>query len=116
MLKRKPDQFIEDGIPLPSAGVLEGHPTGYHLVGDPAEPTGDLDTDATGVLAPEPPSRGQDREVIIAFDQVICNREDGGSQVAIGVSDQRAVATIDLVALVPRGEQPARPVIARALV
>jgi len=70
----EPDQFLKNGIALLSAGVLEGHPASHHLVGDPAEPTGGPDTNAAGVLAFEPPSRSQDREVVIAFNQVVSNR------------------------------------------
>ena len=89
MFKRKSDQFFKDVVPLLCARVPEGHSTGHHLVGDPAEPAGDPDADVAGVLALEPPSRGQDPEVIIAFDQIICNHEDRAPQVVVGVSHQR---------------------------
>ena len=115
MLMSKPDQFIKDRTTLLSAGVLEGHPAGHHLVGDPAEPTGGLDTDAAGVLAFEPPSRSQDREVFITLNQIICNRKDRGSQVAIGMSDQPPSRRSTWSLWYREGNNPARPVIARAL-
>ena len=83
--------------------MLEGHPAGHHLVGDPAESTGDLDTNVASVLAFEPPSRSQDREVFITFYQIICNHKDRVSQVVIGVSDQRR----------RRGDRPGRSGTAR---
>ena len=106
MLNSELDQLVEDVIPLPCARMPERHPPGHHLVGDPAESTGDLDTQGARILALEPPSRGQDREVFIAFNQIICNHQDRAPQVAVGVPHQRTVAAVNLIALIPRGEQP----------
>ena len=66
MIKRKSDQLFKNVIPLLSARVPKGHPAGHHLVGDPAEPAGDPDADVAGVHLLEPPSRGQDPEVLVA--------------------------------------------------
>ena len=80
MFNRKLDQLVENVIPLLGAGVLKGHPASHHLVGDPAEPAGDLNTKVARILALEPPSGGQDPEVFITFDQIICNHQ--GSRTA----------------------------------
>ena len=42
-----------------------------------------------GVLPLQPPSRGQDPEMFITFDQIVSNHQDRTSQVVVGVPDQR---------------------------
>ena len=87
----------------------KGHSTGHHLEGDPAEPACHSHADIASVRLLEPPSRGQDAEVLVAPDQVVGNDEDRTPQVVVGTSHQRTVWMIDLVALVPRRVQAGSP-------
>ena len=57
MFSGKRDQFLKDIIALAGAWVAEDLSSGHHLVGDPAESSGDFDADVARVLALEPPSR-----------------------------------------------------------
>ena len=79
------------------------------MEGNPAEPAANSDADIAGVRLLDPPSRGQDPEVLIAPDQVVGNDENRTPQVVVGVSHQRTIGMIDLVALVPRRVQAGSP-------
>jgi hypothetical protein len=54
----------------------KGRSTGHHVKGDPAEAAACSDADVAGIRVLDPPSRGQDSEVIIAPDQVVGNDEN----------------------------------------
>jgi hypothetical protein len=75
------------------------------MEGNPAEAAANADSDIAGIRVLGPPSRDQDPEVLIAPDQVVSNHENGTPQVVVGVSHQRSVGMINLVALVPRRVQ-----------
>ena len=95
-------------IPLVAAGMAVGHLPGHHVVGNPAEPAGDLDVDVAGVRALEPPAGGQDTEMLITWDQIVGDRQDRAAQVMVGAANQRAVASVDLVALMRSAQQSER--------
>jgi hypothetical protein len=80
----------------------KGHLTGDHMVGNPAEAAADADSDIAGIRVLGPPSRDQDPEVLVTPDQVVGNDENGTPQIVVGMSHQRSVGMINLVALVPR--------------
>ena len=105
VLDGKADQFLKDVVPILGTRMVVRLPSGHHLVGDPAEPSGGLDTDIAWVLPLQPPTGGQDPEMVVTFDQVIGNHHDRAPQVAIGIPDQRAVAVVNLIALVAGGVQ-----------
>ena len=84
MFKSESEQLFKDVVPLLSARMPKGHSTGHHVKGDPAEAAADSDADVAGIRLLDPPSRGQDSEVLIAPDQVVGNDENRTPQVVVG--------------------------------
>ena len=105
MINSESEQLFKDVVPVFRARMPKGHLTGDHREGNPAEAATDADSDIAGIRVLGPPSRDQDPEVLIAPDQVVSNDENGTPQVMVGVSHQRSVGMINLVALVPRRVQ-----------
>ena len=96
------------------ARVSVGQAARHHLVGDPAEPVGDLDPDVALVLLEAQPVSGRRPEMVVAADQVVRDLDQGTPQGTVAADGQRTVGVIDPVALVSPGIEPARPVIWRA--
>ena len=105
MINSESEQLLKDIVPVFRARMPKGHSTGDHVKGNPAEAAAYPDSDVAGIRVLEPPSRDQDPEVLVAPDQVVSNDENGTPQVVVGVSHQRSVGMINLVALVPRRAQ-----------
>src|SRR6266849_4456707 len=105
MLAMKGAQFVENLMTLLQSRMAEHLPAGNHLEGAAAKARRDLDAGVAGVLARGPPLHGHGAEVMIADGQVVGDTQDGSAKLAVGAAAQRAVAEIDLVALVAGGTQ-----------
>src|SRR5437899_12865656 len=101
----KLQQLADDVMARLATRMREQLSAGDDCEGQAAEDLGDLDADPARVFAGAAPLPGAGAEVVVALDEVVGGLHQDGPQPAVAAAAQGPVGTIDLVALVARGQE-----------